>query len=236
MLYLSRMYSTFMVILHFVLTTSASQPPDHVVSYVNQKRRGEFREEFDFERNEAETTNSVHLQQLFGSLLQLPGPGNKTIEISLDTDDEPISERNTLDDDLMEPASEQHEGSTETPDTYHRIKLNIPVLEPVKHLVNAVGGGGVNDTHVRANTHRLVGHRGVHDPSPHNSSSAIETEEDRETALDSTGLDVLETLGSAGTLLWGMLQNLRRLFAASAGNASSAFSGGGGGAGGAGSK
>lgn len=212
--------------------TPTSTGNKHIVSFVNSKRGSAPHAEFDFERNEAEAINSVQVQQLFGSLLQLQGPSNNT----LDTDDAPDSERNTLDDEftLMESVSEQHESSTEQPDTWHRIKLAIPVLEPVKHLVNTVGGGGVNNTHVINNTHRLIGHSGVHHathPHSNNTSPAIETEEDREEAIDSTGFDLLETLGTAGTVLWGMLQNLRRLFAASAGNASTAFSGGGGGGG-----
>ncbi|TDG46940.1 hypothetical protein AWZ03_006644 [Drosophila navojoa] len=216
-------------------TPTTSTGNKHIVSFVNSKRGPAPHAEFDFERNEAEAINSVHVQQLFGSLLQLQGPSNN----SLDTDDAPDSERNTLDDELtlMESVGEQHESSTEQPDAWHRIKLAIPVLEPVKHLVNTVGGGGVNNTHVINNTHRLIGHSGVHhSPHPHsnNTSPAIETEEDREEAIDSTGFDLLETLGTAGTVLWGMLQNLRRLFAASAGNASTAFSGGAGGGGGGG--
>ncbi|EDW59649.2 uncharacterized protein [Drosophila virilis] len=213
--------------------TSSSDGSTHIVSFLNSKRSAGARKEFDFERNEAESINSVHVQQLFGSLLQLQGPGNN----SLDTDDAPVSERNTLDDELSldEGIGEQHESSTEQPDAWHRIKLAIPVLEPVKHLVNAVGGGGVNDTHVRTNSHRLIGHSGVHHAvHSNNSSPAIETEEDREEAIDSTGFDFLETLGTAGTVLWGMLQNLRKLFAASAGNASTAFSGGAAGGGGGG--
>ncbi|XP_034485599.1 uncharacterized protein LOC117790300 [Drosophila innubila] len=213
-------------------STATTDKSTHIVSFVNLKKANRSRLEFDFERNEAEATNSVHVQQLFSSLLQLQGSGNN----SLDTDDAPVSERNTLDDELSldETVSEQHESSTETPDAWHRIKLAIPVLEPVKHLLNAVGGGGVNDTHVRTNSHRLIGHHGVHH-SPHsnhpsgNESSAIETEEDRETAIESTGFNLLEGLGMAGTLLLSVLQNLRQVFVASAGNASTAFSGGGGG-------
>lgn len=218
-------------------STVSSDKSTYIVSFVNAKDGNRQRQEFDFERNEAEATNSVHVQQLFSSLLQLQGPANN----SLDLDDAPASERNTLDDELSldETVSEQHESSTETPDAWHRIKLAIPVLEPVKHLLNAVGGGNVNDTHVRTNSHRLIGHHGVHH-SPHsnhhsgNESLAIETEEDRETAIESTGFNLLEGLGMAGTVLWSVLQNLRQLFAASAGNASTAFSGGGGGGGGGG--
>ncbi|XP_062121771.1 uncharacterized protein LOC133835738 [Drosophila sulfurigaster albostrigata] len=201
----------------------------HIVSFVNLKKAQRPREEFDFKRNEAEANNSMQVQQLFGSLLLLQGPSNN----SLDTDDAPATKRNTLDDELSldDPVGEQHESSTETPDAWNRIKLAIPVLEPVKHLLNAVGGGGVNDTHVRTNTHRLIGHHGVHHTTHHsgNESSAIETEEDRETAIESNGFNTLESLGMLGTMLWGILQNLRSVFAASAGNASSAFSGGGGG-------
>ncbi|KAM8706084.1 hypothetical protein ACLKA7_010381 [Drosophila subpalustris] len=219
------------------ISTASNDKSIHIVSFVKPKDGTRQRQEFDFERNEAEATNSVHVQQLFSSLLQLQGPGNN----SLDTDDAPVSERNSLDDELSldEPVSEQHESSTETPDAWHRVKLAIPVLEPVKHLLNAVGGGDVNDTHVRSNSHRLIGHHGVHH-SPHsnhhsgNESSAIETEEDREEAIESTGFNLLEGLGMAGTVLWSVLQNLRQLFVASAGNASTAFSGGGGGGGGGG--
>nr|XP_016923680.2 uncharacterized protein LOC108005051 [Drosophila suzukii] len=222
-----------------LLTTTSAKPTNssdsypqtemqHVTSFVNQKPKTGVRSEFDFEQNEAEATNSAHLQQLFSSLLQLPG--NVSLQLSVETDDEPVSERNMLDD--MEIAGEQHEGFTESSDEWHRIKLAIPVLEPVKHLINAVGGGGVNDSHVKSNTHRLIGHHGVHEthhPAGNISSPAIETEEDRETAIDSTSFDLLETLGTAGTVLIGILTNLRKLFAASAGNASSASSGGGGG-------
>ncbi|KAH8369262.1 hypothetical protein KR009_006055 [Drosophila setifemur] len=242
----------FLVFFNFVwllllLTTTAAKPAEsapgngmqHVTSLVNQKESNHPHQEFDFERNEALATKSVQLQQLYQGILKLPGTDNASIQLEWEgmtereTDDEPVSERITLDDDLELMANgEQHEGSTQTPDTWTRIKLAIPVLEPVKHLLNAVGGGGVNDTHVKTNSHRLIGHHGVHH-SNHSSwnvsSPAIETEEDRETAIDSTGFDVLETLGSAGTVLWGILQNLRKLFAASAGNASSASSGGGGG-------
>lgn len=232
----------WLLLLTTTTTTTSAKPTNssdsgtkngmlHVTSFVNQKPKSGVREEFDFEQNEAEATNSAHLQQLFGSLLQLPGKGNMSLELSLETDDDPVSERNQLDDE-MEATGEQHEGFTETADAWHRIKLNIPVLEPVKHLINTVGGGGVNDSHVKSNTHRLIGHHGVHE-THHNggniSSPAIETEEDRETAIDSTGFDVLETLGSAGTVLFSILQNLRKVFAASAGSASSASSGGGGG-------
>ncbi|KAH8420699.1 hypothetical protein KR222_001798, partial [Zaprionus bogoriensis] len=221
-------------------TTTGNDGHTHIVSFVNAKRAGTPRKEFDFERNEAEATNSVHVQQLFASLLQLQGPGPDSSNSSnFDTDDAPVSERNTLDDELSldaDVASEQHESSTETADAWNRVKLAIPVLEPVKHLLNAVGGGDVNDTHVLRNSHRLIGHSGVHHAPHHSngnaSSPAIETEEDRETAIDSTGFDLLETLGTAGTVIWGMLQNLRKLFAASAGNASTAFSGGAGGGGG----
>ncbi|XP_016996341.2 uncharacterized protein [Drosophila takahashii] len=236
------------VLLNFLwlllLTTTSAKPTEssdsitknemqHVTSFVNQKPKSGVREEFDFEQNEAEATNSAHLQQLFGSLLQLPGKGNMSLELSLETDDDPVSERNKLDDE-MEAIGEQHEGFTESSDEWHRIKLAIPVLEPVKHLINAVGGGGVNDSHVKSNTHRLIGHHGVHEShhaASNISSPAIETEEDRETAIDSTSFDLLETLGTAGTVLIGILTNLRKLFAASAGNASSASSGGGGGGG-----
>ncbi|KAH8278386.1 hypothetical protein KR018_001543 [Drosophila ironensis] len=207
----------------------------HVTSFVSQKQSNNVRQEFDFERNEAEATNSVQVQKLFLGLLKLPEKANASVKLTLETDDEPVSERITLDDDLdLMEVGEQHEGVTEgSSDEWHRIKLAIPVLEPVRHLLNTVGGGGVNNTHVETNRHRLVGHEGVHHPhvSGNASSSAIETEEDRETAIDSTGFDVLETLGTAGTVLWGILQNLRKLFAASAGNASSASSGGGGGGG-----
>jgi len=222
-----------------LLTTTSAKPTNssdsypknemqHVTSFVNQKPKSGVRSEFDFEQNEAEAANSAHLQQLFSSLLQLPG--NVSLQLSVETDDEPVSERNMLAD--MEIAGEQHEGFTESSDEWHRIKLAIPVLEPVKHLINAVGGGGVNDSHVKSNTHRLIGHHGVHEthhPAGNISSPAIETEEDRETAIDSTSFDLLETLGTAGTVLIGILTNLRKLFAASAGNASSASSGGGGG-------
>lgn len=209
----------------------------HIVSFVNSRQTNMPRQEFDMDRNEAEITNSEHVQQFFGSLLKFRGLSSNDTRNT--TDDSPATERNTLDDELnldFNSISEQHESSTETPDAWPRIKLAIPVLEPVKHLLNAVGGGNVNDTHVRTNSHRLIGHRGVHHEaggvSHHgNTSSAIETEEDRETAIDSTGFDLLETLGTAGTVIWGMLQNLRSLFAASAGNASTAFSGGGGGGG-----
>ncbi|XP_016961235.1 uncharacterized protein LOC108031958 [Drosophila biarmipes] len=224
-----------------LLTTTSAKPTDstdstaknemqHVTSFVNQKPKSGVRAQFDFEQNEAEATNSAHLQQLFSSLLQLPG--NISLQLSVENDDEPVSERIQLDDMVM--AGEQHEGVTESSDEWHRIKLAIPVLEPVKHLINAVGGGGVNDSHVKSNTHRLIGHHGVHEthhPAGNISSPAIETEEDRETAIDSTSFDLLETLGSAGTVLLGILQNLRKLFAASAGNASTASSGGGGGGG-----
>lgn len=207
----------------------------HIISFVNPKQANRPHEEFDSDRNKAEETSSVQVQQLFVGLLQLHAPSSN--DSRRNTDDSPATKRNTLDDELsldFDAVSEQHESSTETPDAWPRIKLAIPVLEPVKHLLNAVGGGDVNDTHVRTNSHRLIGHRGVHHEaggSSHhgNSSSAIETEEDRETAIDSTGFDLLETLGTAGTVIWGMLQNLRKLFAASAGNASTAFSGGGGG-------
>ncbi|KAH8256464.1 hypothetical protein KR032_008925 [Drosophila birchii] len=225
-------FLNFAWLLLLTTTTTSAKPTDpndskpgmkHVTVLVKPMNKP--REEFDFERNEKEAINSAHLQQLFGSLLQLPGSGNSSLQVTIDTDDEAVSERITLDDE-MEATGEQHEQQ-------HRIKLAIPVLEPVKHLINTVGGGGVNDSHVKNNTHRLIGHHGVHEPHHSGgnvSSPAIETEEDRETAIDSTGFDVLETLGTAGTVLWGILQNLRKLFAASAGNASSASSGGGGGA------
>ncbi|ALC47319.1 CG17190 [Drosophila busckii] len=213
------------------MTTTSNCTDTHIVSFVGGKD-SRARAAFDSKRNEVEAQHAAMVHQLFGSLLQLQGQGN----VSRATDDSLVSARNTLDDELsLDDVSlnEQHESSTEDPDAWRRIKLAIPVLEPVKHLLNAVGGGDVNDTHVRTNTHRLRGHTGVHHPhhnSSNSSSPAIETEEDRETAIDSTGFDLLETLGTVGTLIWGMLQNLRRLFAASAGNASTAFSGGGGGA------
>ncbi|XP_030373538.1 uncharacterized protein LOC115623381 [Scaptodrosophila lebanonensis] len=213
---------------------SAAPANQHIVSFVNQTNTIPVHKEFDFEQSEAEATNSVHVQQLFSSLLSLTAPQtndalDNNLDMDLSLDDAPISSKNTLNDELtLEMASE---GSTKAPDTLNRVKLNIPVLEPVRHLVNAVGGGAVNDTHVRNNHHRLLGHSGVHHAPHHsngNESSAIETEEDRETAIESTGFDLLETLGTTGTVLWGFLQNLRQLFAASVGGASTASSGGGG--------
>ncbi|KAH8335525.1 hypothetical protein KR074_004854 [Drosophila pseudoananassae] len=235
-------FLNFVWLLFLTTTTASARPAEsapgngmrHVTSFVSQNKNNYPRQEFDFEQNEAETSNSVKVQQLFLGLLKLPEKANASVDLSFDTDDDPATERITLDDDLeLMAIGEQHEGSTEAPDTWNRIKLAIPVLEPVRHLLATVGGGGVNNTHVETNRHRLVGHEGVHHPhvSGNASSSAIETEEDRETAIDSTGFDVLETLGTAGTVVWGILQNLRKLFAASAGNASSVSSGGGGGGG-----
>jgi len=115
------MYLQFLWLLLLTTTTTTSAKPTnssdsgtkngmlHVTSFVNQKPKSGVREEFDFEQNEAEATNSAHLQQLFGSLLQLPGKGNMSLELSLETDDDPVSERNQLDDE-MKATGEQHEG------------------------------------------------------------------------------------------------------------------------------
>uniref|UniRef100_T1PBA4 Uncharacterized protein n=1 Tax=Musca domestica TaxID=7370 RepID=T1PBA4_MUSDO len=137
-----------------------------------------------------------------------------------DTDDLFELQANTLD--AIMPTNEQHESQiNET--MWQRSKQSIPVLESVRHLVNSVRDGALNDTeHVKPERHHLLSMHGQ--MMENETSPAIETEEEREMINESTDLKFLEVIGSIGSRVWGFFKNLKQVFAASSGSASAALS------------
>ncbi|XP_067619937.1 uncharacterized protein [Eurosta solidaginis] len=149
------------------------------------------------------------------------------------TDDLLMAHQNTLEGiDEVFGHNEQHESSTtvkndSTHPMWNRMKQSIPVLEPVRHLLNTVRDQHNQTLHAAKQFHHVLanmagGLEGDHGPS--NESSAIETEEDRETANDSTEFKLLDLVGSIVSMLWGFVGNLQRVFAASSGGVLSSSS------------
>lgn len=207
------------------------------------KKQHEF-EEFDFENFRTNLTSNKNpemrgaLQQLFGRFVEnletnleqfdnIEPKNNENNPENLKDNEIPYSEAT---DDLMEDKmntlengfgdNEQHE-SPRNETMWQRSKQSIPVLESVRHLVNSVRDGHLNNTeHVQR--HRTL--LSEMQPMEHNSSMAIETEEEREMINSSTDLQFLEVLGSIGSKVWGFLSNIKNVFAASSGSASAALS------------
>ncbi|XP_036341008.1 uncharacterized protein LOC118750393 [Rhagoletis pomonella] len=161
-----------------------------------------------------------------------------TTEAANRTDDLLVLHQNTLDDaDDVFGRSEQHESSTMVKNCsqphvggplWNRMKQSIPVLEPVRHLLNTVRDQHNQTVHAARQHHQLLAAMkgGFGDHTAANESSAIETEEDRETANESTEFKLLDFAGSLVSMLWGFIGNLQRIFAASSGNALASSSSG----------
>ncbi|XP_055904683.1 uncharacterized protein LOC129940393 isoform X1 [Eupeodes corollae] len=124
---------------------------------------------------------------------------------------------NTLDenDDKENPQIE----TPHQPSVTHQHGSHGP-LGPVKHLLNTVrerfhgnGRGPLGGIGAIAS---ILGDR--HEATTH--ESPIETEQDRQNSNSSTGLHVLEFLGTLFTQVWGFLSNIPALFAASSANIS----------------
>lgn len=201
-------------------------------------------EEFDFENFRTNLTSNN--PEMRGALQQLFGRFVENLETNLEQLDNGVSKNNDNNpenikdneipyneatDDLMNDQmntlengfgdNEQHE-SPRNETMWQRSKQSIPVLESVRHLVNSVRDGHLNNTeHVQR--HRTL----LSEMQPNmeqNSSMAIETEEEREMINSSTDLQFLEVLGSIGSKVWGFLSNIKNVFAASSGSASAALS------------
>lgn len=228
--------------------TGTSNPPTtHIVSYVHQRKLAKIQKpgqhdefsDFDFENFSTNLTAKnpdMHgaLQQLFGRFVEnletnLDNIGKaaeipKNAQLQVEVVDNEISYNPNETDDLMELQAntldggfgnnEQHESQiNET--MWQRSKQSIPVLESVRHLVNTV-----------RDNHTLISPHYNHSMSmnDNSSTSAIETEEEREMINESNDLKFLEVLGSIGSRIWGFLSSLKQVFAASSGSASAALS------------
>lgn len=209
-------------------------------------------DEFDFEnfRTNLTATNPEMrgaLQQLFGRFVEnletnldnvdkdLKAKSSRLLDTSKDNeisykpdnDDLMVNQVNTLDSGFGE--NEQHESQVNET-TWQRSKQSIPVLETVRDLVNSVRNGALNHTEHASPTrhHQLLhGDTNMNMTMPHNgseTSTAIETEEEREMINGSNDLKFLEVLGSLGSRVWGFLSSLKQVFAASSGSASAALS------------
>ncbi|XP_011176551.1 uncharacterized protein LOC105208422 [Zeugodacus cucurbitae] len=213
----------------------------------------------DYRRSAAirSTERSTPISQLYGAFIEqldmsldngfsrtntTPVISISTTESVRQTDDLLLTKQNTLEnaDDVF-GRNEQHESSKPVTSDSHpnvsvkvwsRPKQSIPVLEPVRHLLNTVREQHNQTVHAARQHHQLLGSMmsGLAEHMPANESSAIETEEDRETANESTEFKLLDFAGSLVGMLWGFFGNLQRAFAASSGNAlastSSSSSGG----------
>ncbi|XP_075145803.1 uncharacterized protein LOC142220506 [Haematobia irritans] len=149
---------------------------------------------------------------------------NNEIPHKLETDDLMDNQTNTLDTAGF-GNNEQHESQVNETN-WQRSKQSIPVLESVRHLVHSVRDGALNNTeHVKPERHHQLLNESMHRPTPANeTSSAIETEEEREMIIESSDLRLLEVLGSIGSRVWGFFSSLKQVFAASTGSASAALS------------
>ncbi|KAL9890919.1 uncharacterized protein ACN427_009709 [Glossina fuscipes fuscipes] len=106
-----------------------------------------------------------------------------------------------------------------------RVKKSIPVLEPVKHLLDRARSGNLNHTfRGQSNRHHHILSEGEMNNEENNNDTAIETEEEREMINEGPDLQILEFLGSIGSKIWDFFSNLRQLFAASSGSASASLS------------
>lgn len=142
-------------------------------------------------------------------------------------DDDVLStELNTLENSIR--TKEQYD-SEQNRSSWLRIKQSIPVLEPVKHLLDHARSGNLNHTlRGPSNRHHYVLSESEMNNEENNNgtSPAIETEEEREMINEGPDLQILEFLGSIGSKIWGFFSNLRQLFAASSGSASLSSSAG----------
>uniref|UniRef100_A0A1A9ZVE1 Uncharacterized protein n=1 Tax=Glossina pallidipes TaxID=7398 RepID=A0A1A9ZVE1_GLOPL len=142
-------------------------------------------------------------------------------------DDDVLStELNTLENSIR--TKEQYD-SPQNRTSWLRIKQSIPVLEPVKHLLDHARSGNLNHTlRGQSNRHHYVLSESEMNNEENNNdtSPAIETEEEREMINEGPDLQILEFLGSIGSKIWGFFSNLRQLFAASSGSASLSSSAG----------
>lgn len=184
----------------------------------------------------------MSLNNGFSRINTIPVNGIATTESVRLSNDLFVVKQNTLDDaDDIFGHNEQHELPKSVNNDSHlhvdgmlwsRTKQSIPVLEPVRHLLNTVREQHNQTLHAARQHHQLLGSMmsGMADHMPANESFAIETEEDRETANESTEFKLLDFAGSLISMLWGLFGNLQRAFAASSGNAlastSSSSSGG----------
>ncbi|XP_039963856.1 uncharacterized protein LOC120776864 [Bactrocera tryoni] len=213
----------------------------------------------DHERNAAirVTERSTPISQLYGAFIEQLDTSldngfsrthtTETIDVSTTesmshTDDLLVTKQNTLEDaDDIFGRNEQHESPKSVNNKSHphvggmmwsRTKQSIPVLEPVRILLNTVRDQHNQTVHAARQHHQLLSSMmgGMADHMSANESSAIETEEDRESANESTEFKLLDFAGSLVSMLWGFFGNLQRAFAASSGNAlastSSSSSGG----------
>lgn len=111
-----------------------------------------------------------------------------------------------------------------------RIKRNIPVLEPVRHLLNGIREGTINHTTSVLFPNHLVGNKSVHGNNlltkmqTNTTSAAIETEEEREMVTHGYDLRILEFLAAAGNKLWTFFSGLRDAVLTGVVNASSGSS------------
>ncbi|XP_073819581.1 uncharacterized protein [Musca autumnalis] len=169
--------------------------------------------------NLGRTTTDVVASPKNAALQEAKKEDNNILQKS-ETDDLFELQANTLD--AVMPTNEQHESQiNET--MWQRSKQSIPVLESVRHLVNSVRDGALNDTeHVKPERHHLLLMHGQ--MAENETSPAIETEEEREMINESTDLKFLEVIGSIGSRVWGFFKNLKQVFAASSGSASAALS------------
>ncbi|CAD6991939.1 uncharacterized protein LOC101454835 [Ceratitis capitata] len=204
------------------------------------------------ERNAAlrSTEPPTAISQLYGAFVEqldmsldngLPGINSSSkiaassTEKVRQTDDLQDTHQNTLDD--VFTVNEQHESSKVGKNVsqshagglmWNRMKQSIPVLEPVRHLLNTVREQHNQTVHAARQHHQLLATMitGMGDHMPSNESSAIETEEDREAANESTEFKLLDFAGSLVGMIWGFIGNLQRAFAASSGNALASSSSG----------
>ncbi|XP_055854877.1 uncharacterized protein LOC129918399 isoform X1 [Episyrphus balteatus] len=119
-------------------------------------------------------------------------------ENTLNKDDEKVTEK---------PPKDTSEETTPPPSNHHEHGSHGP-LGPVKHLLNTVrerfhGNGGGPLGRIGAIT-SILGAR--HEATTH--ESPIETEKDRTSSNSSTGLHVLEFLGTLFAQIWGFLSNI----------------------------
>lgn len=113
---------------------------------------------------------------------------------------------------------------------WSRIKRNIPVLEPVRHLLNGIREGTINHTSSILFPNRLFGNKSINGNSlstkmqTNTTSAAIETEEEREMVTHGSDLQILELLAAAGNKLWTFFSGLRDAILTGVVNASSGSS------------
>lgn len=116
---------------------------------------------------------------------------------------------------------------------WQRTKRNIPVLEPVRHLLNGIREGTINHTGSLLPINRFAGNKSVNGShmiptlntmQTNSTSAAIETEEEREMVTHSFDLRILEFLAAAGNKLWNWFSSIRNAITTGLVNASSGSS------------